>query len=145
MPKTLDLPPVWLVAFMGAAWMLTALWSIGDAMLWPGRLLIAAGIGLMIWSAIAFRAARTTIVPHEEPTALVETGPYRYSRNPIYVADLMILGGWCLSLGAPHALLLIEPFRQVLLARFVLPEEALLTERLGRPYTAFCNRVRRWV
>ncbi|MEL6476481.1 MAG: isoprenylcysteine carboxylmethyltransferase family protein [Pseudomonadota bacterium] len=146
----LDLPPVWLVLFMALAWASSGgganpsgAWD--TALLWPGRALVLLGILLAIWSAIAFRAARTTIIPKERPSALVETGPYQYSRNPIYVADLMILAGWCLTLGAPLALILLAPFWWVLQTRFILPEEEILTEDLGEPYLDYKSRVRRWL
>ncbi|MEM9140757.1 MAG: isoprenylcysteine carboxylmethyltransferase family protein [Pseudomonadota bacterium] len=144
--RFVNLPPVWLVAFMAAAWLIAevhAPW--GDALLWVGRAMIGASLALMVWSAIAFRRARTTIIPHLEPSALVETGPYRFSRNPIYLADLVILAGWVLSLGSPLGLLLLAPFRWVLLRLFILPEEARLTHHLGQPYSDYCARVRRWI
>ncbi|MFK7942883.1 MAG: isoprenylcysteine carboxylmethyltransferase family protein [Paracoccaceae bacterium] len=146
MKPTLDYPPVWLIAFMGLAWGIAQVHApFGDTLLWPGRLLIGAGIALAIWAALAFRHARTTIVPHAPPKALVDTGPFRYSRNPIYLADLVILAGWCVSLGAPLGLPLILPFWWVLTRRFIEPEEARLTKHLGTPYVEFCERVRRWL
>jgi protein-S-isoprenylcysteine O-methyltransferase Ste14 len=146
----LNLPPVWLAGFIAAAWGMARIWApLGDApgwaLLWPGWALIAAGIALAVWSAVAFRRARTTIVPHQNPSALVETGPYRFSRNPIYLADLAILAGAILILGAPLALILLVPFQQVLLRLFILPEEAVLARELGQPYLDFKARIRRWV
>jgi protein-S-isoprenylcysteine O-methyltransferase Ste14 len=112
---------------------------------WPGLALIAIGIALAVWSAVAFRQARTTIVPHQSPSALVDTGPYRFSRNPIYLADLVILAGAVLILGAPLGLILLVPFQQVLLLLFILPEEATLTREVGQPYLNFKARIRRWL
>jgi protein-S-isoprenylcysteine O-methyltransferase Ste14 len=144
--KHLNLPPVWLAGFIAAAWGMARIWApLGDALVWPGWALIIAGIALTIWSAVAFRRARTTIVPHQNPSALVETGPYRFSRNPIYLADLVILAGVALILGAPLALILLVPFQRVLLRLFILPEEAVLTRELGQPYLNFRARVRRWL
>ncbi|MEM1344191.1 MAG: isoprenylcysteine carboxylmethyltransferase family protein [Pseudomonadota bacterium] len=144
--RHLDYPPVWLAGFMVLAWFMAHVWApFGDWLLWPGRVLIVVGIGAMIWAAVSFYRAQTTIVPHRAPSALVEDGPYRYSRNPIYLADLVILAGWALSLGAPAALLLLAPFYQVLQHRFVLLEEAALRARLGEEYAAFCSRTRRWI
>lgn len=140
----LDLPPVWLVLFMALAWTASPE-SGGDSLLWPGRVLIALGLALAIWAALAFKAASTTIVPKERPEALVETGPYRYSRNPIYLADLVILAGWCLTLDQPLALALLLPFWWVLQTRFILPEEQILEEDLGAPYIAYKARIRRWI
>ena len=122
------------------------LWApFGTALVWPGLALIAIGIALAVWSAVAFRQARTTIVPHQSPSALVDTGPYRFSRNPIYLADLVILAGAVLILGAPLGLILLVPFQQVLLLLFILPEEAVLTRELGQPYLNFKARIRRWL
>ena len=144
--RHLNLPPVWLAGFIAAAFGMARIWApLGDGLLWPGWALIAAGIALAVWSAVAFRRARTTIMPHQSPSALVETGPYRYSRNPIYLADLVVLGGAALILGAPLAMILLVPFHQVLLRLFILPEEAVLTRELGQPYLDFMARVRRWV
>ncbi len=142
--KHLNTPPVWLIGFMAAAWGLARLWApLGNLLLWPGRGLVAAGIVLIVWSALAFRQARTTIAPHQPPSALVETGPYRFSRNPIYLADLIILAGAALILGAPLALILLVPFREVLRHRFILPEEVVLERDLGPAYLDYKARVRR--
>ena len=144
--KQLNMPPVWLIGFMAAAWGLARLWApLGDMLLWPGLGLVAIGIALIVWSALVFRRARTTIVPHRPPSALVEAGPYRFSRNPIYLADLIILSGAALILGAPLALILLVPFRSVLLRLFVLPEEAVLERDLGQAYLDYKARVRRWL
>ena len=146
MIKMINLPPVWLIGFMAVAWALAQIWApFGDVLLWPGRLMIAAAVGVMIWSAVAFRRARTTIIPHLNPSNLVETGPYRQSRNPIYAADLVILAGWSLSIGTPLGLILLVPFFLVLQHLFVLPEEGRLTAHLGAPYRDYMARVRRWI
>jgi len=142
--KHLNTPPVWLIGFVVAAWGLARLWApLGDVLLWPGRGLVAVGIALIVWSALAFRRAQTTIVPHQPPSALVEAGPYRFSRNPIYLADLVILAGAALILGAPLALILLVPFREVVLRLFILPEEAVLERALGPAYLDYKARVPR--
>ncbi|MEM7058385.1 MAG: isoprenylcysteine carboxylmethyltransferase family protein [Pseudomonadota bacterium] len=144
--RWINLPPVWLFAFMGLAWWIAQFYApLGDGLLWVGRALIGASLLLIIWAALAFHRARTTIIPHLEPNALVETGPYRYSRNPIYVADLAILAGWCISLGNPFALGLLFPFYAVLLGFFIRPEEERLKTHLGQHYVDYCARVRRWI
>jgi protein-S-isoprenylcysteine O-methyltransferase Ste14 len=142
----INYPPTWLALFLAAAWGLARLWAPwGDAAAPAGWALVAAGLALTLWAALAFRRARTTIVPYEPPSALVETGPYRLSRNPIYLADLIIFAGAVLILGAPLALLLLVPLQQVLLRVFVLHEEAILEDRLGRDYLDYKARVRRWL
>lgn len=146
MPRWLDWPPVWTLIFMGIAWVLALIWApLDGAIAMLGVLLAVTGIGLMAWSALAFRRAKTTIVPRESPDALVEDGPYRFSRNPIYLADLMLLAGWSLWLGTPAGLLLAWPLAEVLKRRFILPEEALLETELGPPYAEWKARTRRWL
>jgi protein-S-isoprenylcysteine O-methyltransferase Ste14 len=146
MKLTLDYPPVWLAAAMAGAYGIAQAETVlGNAGLWPGRVLIALGLGLVIWAAVAFRRARTTIIPHETPSALVETGPFRFSRNPIYLADLVILAGWCLALGTIMGLVLILPLAFILQRRFILPEEGRLATHLGPAYTEYRARVRRWI
>lgn len=142
----LDLPPVWLALFLVLAWGIAQVHApLGDRLAGAGWALVVLALGLVGWAALAFRRTGTTIMPHEAPSALVEGGPYRWSRNPIYLADLMILAGAALILGAPLALVLLLPFRQVLLRRFVLPEEARLEGVLGEDYRAYKARVRRWL
>lgn len=144
--RRLDYPPVWLALFIGLAWVLSLIWApLGGRLAGAGWALVVAALALTAWAARAFRRARTTIVPHRPPSALVDTGPYRLSRNPIYLADLMILAGAALILGAPHALVLVDPFRRILLNRFILPEEAVLERDLGDAYRAYRARVPRWL
>lgn len=147
----LNLPPVWLALFIALAWGLAQVSAplggrlAGAGWALAGWALVGLAVALMLWSAQTFRRAGTPIMPHQAPSALVETGPYRHSRNPIYVADLMLLAGVALLLGAPLALLLLLPFQQLLLRLFVLPEEAVLERRLGQPYRDYKARVRRWL
>lgn len=144
--RWLNLPPVWLLACMAVAWSIARIHApFGDTLLWPGRVLIGLSLLAMLWAAVAFQQAKTTIVPHLQPSALVETGPYRFSRNPIYVADLVILAGWCLSLGSLVGLVLLVPLYFALLRLFILPEEGRLRTGLGQPYIDYCGRVRRWI
>ena len=146
MKPTLDYPPVWLIGFMALAWLIASVHApLEGTLTWTGRALIAVGIALAAWAALAFWRARTTIVPHETPTALVATGPFRFSRNPIYLADLLILAGWSLTLGAPLGLFLLLPFAWVLKTRFILPEEARAATALGPDYADYRTRVRRWI
>lgn len=144
--RVLDYPPIWLIGFMALAWAISQVHApLGWSLLMTGAGLIFLGLALAIWAALAFLPAKTTIIPHRPPKALVDTGPFQRMRNPIYVADLMILTGWSLAIGAPVALALIPVFWWVLRARFVLPEEARLEQHLGQPYLDYKARVRRWI
>ena len=145
--QVLDIPPVWLVGHAVAAWLLSRALppTLGGWALVPGVALIAAGAALLFWSAWHFRRARTTIVPHLRPTALLTSGPYGLSRNPIYLADALVLAGLCLLWRCWPALLLVPLFVWVITARFIRSEEARLSATFGEAFHDWEARVRRWI
>jgi protein-S-isoprenylcysteine O-methyltransferase Ste14 len=147
MRLTLDYPPVWLLAFLALARVQSQVLPLGGPGLayWPGTVLALAGVALMAAAAVQFLRARTTIVPHETPRALITTGVYRLSRNPIYLADAMLLAGLCLRWGAWPSLFLVPVFVAVITRRFILPEEARLRTAFGPEFEAWAGRVRRWL
>lgn len=144
----LDLPPVWLVAFGAAIWAWAKLTPFAPmqrpGVTEGGVALIAVALILMVWAAVEFRRHRTTLIPGEEPSALVTGGPYRFSRNPIYLADALILVGWCLTQGALIPMVLVPVFMWVIERRFILPEEDRLRAAFGEGFTEWASRVRRW-
>ena len=144
--KWIDLPPVWLIGFMAAMWAVAqvAAWPGADAT-WTGRAIIGAALLVMVWTAIWFHRRRTTIVPHMQPDALVTEGPMRFSRNPIYAADVLVLIGWGVGLGAALPFVLIPLFVVVIERRFILAEEARLAAAFGNEFAAYKARVRRWI
>lgn len=144
--KWIDLPPVWLIGFMAAMWAVAQVAPFpGWESVWLGRAIIGAALLVMVWTAVWFRRRRTTIVPHMRPDALVVEGPMRFSRNPIYAADVAVLVGWGVSLGAAAPFLLIPVFLKVIERRFVLAEEARLQAAFGAAFDEYAARVRRWV
>ena len=146
--RALDYPPVWLVAALGLAWAEAAFWPKPwwpDAVALLGQGLFWLGLGLMAGAALSFLRARTTIVPHRDPQALITGGLYRLSRNPIYLADALILAGLALKWGALSGFLLVPAFVVVITARFIRPEEARLRARFGPQAEAFFTRTRRWL
>ena len=146
--KWIDLPPVWLALFAAlgwgqAAWVpLGTFGAVGD---WLGGALVVVGLALAVAAAVEFRRARTTLIPHEEPSAIVTSGVYRFSRNPIYLGDALILAGLGLRWDSVLALGLVPVFVAVITARFILPEEGRLGARFGAEFDAWAGRVRRWL
>ncbi|MBL0931493.1 MAG: isoprenylcysteine carboxylmethyltransferase family protein [Alphaproteobacteria bacterium] len=118
----------------------------------PGRAVLglaamAAGLGLKIVAALAFRARGTTVNPisPERSAALVVDGLYRVTRNPMYLGSALILAGWALHLGAWVAVLTV-PFFVLYMNRFQIgPEERALSALFGADYDAYRARVRRWI
>ncbi len=92
-----------------------------------------------------FRRSKTTIVPIRPAEALVLSGPYRYTRNPMYVslALLTIACGLLLATWWPVVLLL--PTLVIVQLFVILPEERYLRRRFGTAYEAYTRRVRRWL
>ncbi len=131
----------------------------GTNRLWPdlsvdfvGRSAIALTVLLIaividISAIIAFRRARTTINPLAPETAatIVSGGPFRFSRNPMYLGMLMILVAWAIWLGNPINVLWPITFVAVITKFQIIPEEIALSGKFGAPYREYQTRVRRWL
>ena len=146
--ERLDYPPVWLAGFVALAAVIGAVApgpELGIAGSVAGTSLLGLGVVLAVLAAMRFRRAATTIVPHREPDALITTGIYRFSRNPIYLGDLLILAGLALLFDAPLALVLLPVFGVVLTRRFIAPEEARLRAAFGAAFEDYARRTRRWL
>jgi protein-S-isoprenylcysteine O-methyltransferase Ste14 len=112
---------------------------------WLGAALAAAGAGLALWGERTFAAAGTTIKPFERTHRLVEAGPFRMTRNPMYLGLVAMLTGAALALGTPSPWLAAAALGLTLHFRFIRNEERALAASLGEPYEAYRRRVRRWI
>ncbi len=112
---------------------------------WVGITIVLAGLSLAFLAVRQLFAVGTTIEPQGSVTALVTDGPYRYSRNPIYLGYILILIGLPLSLGTYWGLL-ISPALVAALNVFVIrQEEDYLGAKFGSRYANFKLRVRHWL
>lgn len=110
-----------------------------------GGVIACLGLALAVSCFILFARRRTTIMPSGHPSRLVLDGPYRFTRNPMYLALVLSYVGLCLQLGLLWAVALL-PLPWLALQRYVIPfEEARLRNEFGRQYSAYCARVRRWL
>lgn len=144
MKVTADYPPVWLAGAVALAWGQAQVWSLPGLPV-AGAVLVAAGVVLLAVAVVQFARAGTTVVPHAAPSALVTGGVYGVSRNPIYLADVLILTGLCVRWGAWPSLVLVPVFMAVITARFIRPEEARLRAAFGPAFDEWAARVRRWL
>jgi protein-S-isoprenylcysteine O-methyltransferase Ste14 len=112
---------------------------------WSGAALIAAGVALASWGAVEFRRAGTPVRPFLESTAMVTTGPFRRTRNPMYLGMLAVLTGAWLALGSLSPAAVVAAFFLLIRQWFIRHEEALLAARFGELYGDYCRRVRRWL
>ncbi len=109
--------------------------------------LAALGVAVALAAVLTFRRQRTTVNPLDPgaTTAIVTSGVYRWSRNPMYLGLLAVLAAWALYLGNAAAALLLPGF-VAYLGRFQIgPEERTLLARFGAPYAQYLARVRRWL
>ncbi len=111
-----------------------------------GGLMIAGGVGVMLYCTGLFaRVGRGTPIPAAPPENLVIRGLYRYSRNPIYVANVVVWLGIFLWEGHVALLLLTVMAIAVTELVIVLSEEPGLRKRFGGDYECYCARVPRWL
>ncbi|MBV8078354.1 MAG: isoprenylcysteine carboxylmethyltransferase family protein [Planctomycetaceae bacterium] len=110
-----------------------------------GAFCLVAGLALDIWAVATFRRAGTTPHPAGPATALVVGGPYRFTRNPMYLGLVCITAGLALLTNALWPLILL-PIVIVIVRRAVIDrEEHYLTAKFGEEYLRYKARVRRWL
>ena len=144
-------PPVIAVVCAGLAW---ALAYLTPAFVYaiPARLsltaaLVFAGIALDISGILFFRKARTTVNPlsPSKSAAIVQNGPYRFTRNPMYVGMACFLLAYCVYLGSPIAVISVVAFVAYITRFQIIPEEKFLLEKFGEQYARYTKAVRRWI
>jgi protein-S-isoprenylcysteine O-methyltransferase Ste14 len=110
-----------------------------------GAILAAIGLAINVSAWIAFHRVRTPVMPTRPTTAIATTGPYRFTRNPLYLSLAIIHLGAALLLGYLWPLLFL-PLAVALISRLVIArEEAYLEGKFGAEYTRYRDSVRRWL
>lgn len=150
MRKLIDIPPVWLALCLGVAWWQARDHDLGLSFgpVWAdllGGLLVGGGVLLLALAMAEMRRHRTTVMPHGEAAALVTTGIFSRSRNPIYLGDVLILSGFILYWDAVLSLPLIPFFVWVIERRFIVPEEYGLRRKFVAQFTKYSQQTRRWL
>jgi protein-S-isoprenylcysteine O-methyltransferase Ste14 len=110
-----------------------------------GGLLLVASVVVAKWGKTAMERAGTPSSPSRPTLAVVTEGPFRFSRNPLYVATTGVYLGLALLLDALWPMLLVVPVVLVLHYGVVRPEERYLEEKFGEEYRTYKARVRRWL
>ena len=120
--------------------------SGGRAMLMgPGLLLVALSGGLMLAAAAALSRAQTTILPHRRSDHLVTDGPFARTRNPIYLAEAILLVALACVMNSWWYVLVVPLFAVAVTKLAIEREEAHLAARFGADWQAYAARVRRWI
>jgi protein-S-isoprenylcysteine O-methyltransferase Ste14 len=151
-PDTLIAPPILLLLALGLGIafdnMVTAGWPLGPAgfgLRLVGLVLLVAGFGLAFWAARLFRRAGTALPVWQAATVIVRSGPYAWSRNPIYVGALLAYLGIALALRSNGVLWLLPAVALLLEFGVVRREEAYLEGKFGEAYLGYKRSVRRWL
>ena len=126
-------------------WPLAGSWVTLERLRWIGLAVLAAGVALDLWSLGLFARQRTSALPFRAASSIVAHGPYRFSRNPMYLGMVLQLAGAGLALGRAW-LVLAAPLAALVLDLYAIPrEERYLERRCGANYLDYKRRVRRWL
>ncbi len=149
-PATLILPPMpYAAALLGGWWLdrhvhaFPLEWGMAGVLL--GWLLLGIGLALFGWTLGIFLRHHTTVNPYRGASELCTDGPFRFSRNPIYLGDWFILLGVSLLLGTFWPLLFAPLIWLMLRYGVIRHEEAHLEAKFGDAYRVYKTRVRRWL
>lgn len=147
--NVVGLPPLYFIAALLIGLMLERQWPlyqfpdfVRQLVSWP---LLALSLVLAISAFYQMTRAGTAIDPRKPSTALVTSGPYRFSRNPMYLSLALLVTGVAFYRSSLWALLLLIP-AVLLLERLVIRrEERYLEDKFGERYREYRSRVRRWL
>lgn len=147
----LKIPPVVIVFLIGISmWGVNYLTGLsidftGKAM--AAKIVLTLCVVVLIFALYAFRKLKTTVDPMnpDKASKLVTIGIYAITRNPMYLAMLLLLLGWSIKLANPLNLLLLILFIWFMNQFQIKPEEEALTKIFGKEYLAYCKKVRRWI
>jgi protein-S-isoprenylcysteine O-methyltransferase Ste14 len=110
-----------------------------------GYALVAAALGLLASAQLLFRQAGQNPIPWKPTPSLEFSGPYRFTRNPMYVGMTLMQVGLGVLLDNLWILVLAGPALAIVHVIAVLPEEAYLSEKFGEPYRHYLSKVRRYL
>jgi protein-S-isoprenylcysteine O-methyltransferase Ste14 len=143
------LPPIWfaigLVAIPVLHRYLPLVQLIPAPWHYAGVAIVIAGFALGGWAAALFRRADTTLVPGQESAAFVASGPFRLTRNPMYLGMAIVLFGASVFAGSLSPFAVVPAFMIIIQRLFISAEEAMMMKKFGGEFAAYRAKVRRWL
>ena len=112
---------------------------------WLGGAVFAAAFALAVWAIVTIRKAGTRVETNKPTTRIVASGPYRFTRNPIYLGMFLGQIGLAIGFNSLWVLVTLLPFYVVIRYGVVAREEAYLKGKFGEVYLGYMSRVRRWI
>ncbi len=110
-----------------------------------GIAIVVAGLWFNIAGVLAFRRGETNINPRKPALTIVQGGPYRFTRNPMYLGIILIVAGLGIAVTTLWGPIMACPLWAILHWGVVLREERYLKAKFGDDYTSLLNRTRRWI
>ncbi len=142
-------PPLIYLAAILLGVVTDALWPAplfsGGLHTWVGGAIIAGSFAVVIPCFRLFRRAGTTVPTNQPTSALVSRGPYRFSRNPIYLSMSLLHAGIAITADNIWMLGLLAPVLLIVNYGVIVREEAYLERAFGDEYRAYKTRARRWL
>jgi protein-S-isoprenylcysteine O-methyltransferase Ste14 len=133
------------LAMLGLHWLWPLPIGAESIVFWNGIALIVLGTNVAIWGIRTFKKARTNVSPYQPTTAIVASGPFGLSRNPLYIALISLLLGISLGVGTWWGIIILVPTALVLHYGIVLREERYLEQKFGVAYLEYKAKVRRYL
>jgi protein-S-isoprenylcysteine O-methyltransferase Ste14 len=112
---------------------------------WLGIVVFVLALALVAWAIVTITKAGSNVPTNRPTTNIVEGGPYRLARNPIYLGMFLGLIGLAIASDNFWLLMMLVPFALVIRYGVVAREEAYLERKFGDVYRSYCSRVRRWL
>jgi protein-S-isoprenylcysteine O-methyltransferase Ste14 len=112
---------------------------------YPGIILIVFGLWLCYWTRTVLIENNTTLSPFEKPTTLVTSGPFQFSRNPVYLGMAVILTGTAIFMGTVISFIFPLIFIVIIEIRFIRIEEQTLERIFGERFRQYKRTVRKWI
>ena len=143
------MPPTYLLVALAAVACLHLLVPgprpIGSPWRYFGLLPLGFGVWLNFWADRLFKMRGAEVKPGHESATLVTDGPYRVTRNPMYLGMVLIVLGAAFVAGSTSPFVVVVGLWWLLRTHFVIPEETMLRRRFGDEFERYARRVRRWL
>ena len=150
MARWLNIPPIWLALALAIAYFQARYVHVGLSLSHPitdmvAGLSVGAGVLLMALAVVEMWRHRTTVIPHCKADHLVTTGVFKWTRNPIYLGDSMVMLGFILHWDAVLSLAILPIFIMAIDYGFIAAEEDRLRRKFRSDFERYMRDTRRWI
>jgi len=144
-------PPLIFAAFLAGGLLVHLIYPVDIsksawfALRYAGVMMLAVSGVLALWASRTMRRENTPVSPGKPTTAIVTAGPFRYTRNPMYVSLMLLYGGIALMMNSSWIIVLIAAMYATFDRGVVRREERYLEQKFGEEYLRYKGNVRRWI